>query len=210
MLSPEQVEQIKSQLFSQIENFPEDKKQSAREQIESMDGSQLEEFLKQNGMINDSGEVGASEGRQCIFCSIGSGQAQAYKVDENEKAVAVLELNPVSVGHAIIIPKEHIADIESMPKEAKDLAECVSKRMKEVFKPKDVKIENSNMFGHEILNVYGVYESETLNSLKRQANPEELAELQNQLEKKPEPEVIEKAKVEVIDGDNVWLPVRVP
>ena len=44
-LPPEQTDQIKKQIINQIEStFPEDKKTSAIQQIESMNDSELENF----------------------------------------------------------------------------------------------------------------------------------------------------------------------
>jgi len=91
MLSEEQTEQIKKQIIKQIgTNFPEDKKQSAISQIETMNPEQFETFLKQNKMIKES------TGQQCVFCSILFGDIPSYKIDENDKAISVLEINPVS------------------------------------------------------------------------------------------------------------------
>jgi len=52
MLSQEQIEQIKKQLLQQVESsFPEEKKEFAKQQIESMNAEQLEEFLEKNKLI---------------------------------------------------------------------------------------------------------------------------------------------------------------
>ncbi len=39
---------------------------------------------------------------------------QSYKLDENKSSLAVLEINPLSKGHSIVIPKKHQA-IEKAP-----------------------------------------------------------------------------------------------
>jgi len=47
--------------------------------------------------------------RQCIFCQIASGKVQSKKIYEDEKVVAILDINPANPGHVLILPKEHSA-----------------------------------------------------------------------------------------------------
>jgi histidine triad (HIT) family protein len=44
----------------------------------------------------------------CIFCKIIKGEIPSYKIYEDESFVSFLDINPVSKGHALIIPKNHI------------------------------------------------------------------------------------------------------
>lgn len=44
----------------------------------------------------------------CIFCKIINNQIPSAKIYENEKYLAFLDINPVSKGHSLIIPKNHI------------------------------------------------------------------------------------------------------
>ena len=184
--------------------FPEDKKQDAISQIESMNEEQFEEFLKQNNLISGEGQPPT---QQCVFCSIVEGKIASHKIQENAEAIAILEINPVSKGHTIVIPKTHV---EKVPETINSFAQEISKRIQEKLKPKSVTITSSSMFGHEILNLIPVYENETINSPKSQAKPEELKEMYNLLEKKKEPEKIEPPKTEVLDGEKMWLPKRIP
>jgi histidine triad (HIT) family protein len=209
MLSEEQIIQIKQQLLQQIEStFPEDKKEIARQQVESMNDEQLEEFLKQNNLVKN--QEGASQVK-CIFCSIISGKVPSHKIYENENAIAVLEINPISLGHIIIIPKEHISSKEQLSSEIFSFAEEISKKIKEKLNPKNVLIEESNIFGHEILNIIPVYENEDLNSPRKKAQPDELEELQIKLTEKIKEQVEEINKEpEEINEKNTWLPKRIP
>src|SRR3989339_810606 len=188
-LPSEQTKQIKQQIIQQIENtFPEEKKESAIQQIEEMNESELENFLAQNNLIKTS----ESSEEQCVFCSIVSEKIPGYKISENESALAVLEINPVSKGHTIIIPKVHVQEIS---KETQDFA-------------KEMKIEDSEMFGHKIINIIPIYDSKTLDGKKypqeghkQPASKKVLEELQKELEikieKKEEVPEIEK-KPEII------------
>lgn len=206
----EQIEQIKKQLIEQINStFPEDKKAEALKQIEIMNDEQLIEFLKQNNLIK-SGD--SQNLKQCIFCSIVFGEVPSTKISENEKAIAILEINPVSKGHALIITKEHVSKKEDLPQEAFELAKEISEKLK-ILNPKQISIEESNVMGHEILNVVPVYENETLRSPRNQKTPQELEEIKKELEEIPEeksPKVEEKKPQEEINEKNTWLPKRIP
>jgi len=47
----------------------------------------------------------------CIFCKIVAGKIPSAKVYEDENVIAILDINPVSEGHTLVISKNHIADI---------------------------------------------------------------------------------------------------
>lgn len=216
MLPPEQIKQIKEQLIQQIEsNFPDDKKEDAISQIEEMDDEQLVEFLKQNNLIQEGENVGKGK---CIFCSIVFGEIPSTKIGENKKAIAILELNPISKGHTLIIPKEHIELPDKMPKEAQKLGEEIAVKLKNAFAPKNVEIKLSNMFGHEIINLIPVYDDETFESPRQKSNPKELAEVKEEIENAEgikeeveEKKEVEKPKEKVeINEKNTWLPRRRP
>lgn len=51
----------------------------------------------------------------CIFCEIIKGNIPAKIVDENEKAIAFLDINPIADGHTIIISKQHYQYFSETP-----------------------------------------------------------------------------------------------
>jgi histidine triad (HIT) family protein len=44
----------------------------------------------------------------CIFCKISKGEIPSDKIYENENFISFLDIQPVSLGHILIIPKKHI------------------------------------------------------------------------------------------------------
>jgi histidine triad (HIT) family protein len=54
----------------------------------------------------------------CVFCKIVSGKIPAEKLYENERAIAVLDINPINLGHALILPKQHCRDFLDLPEDA--------------------------------------------------------------------------------------------
>jgi len=44
---------------------------------------------------------------ECIFCKIADGEIPSIKIWEDENFLAFLDINPVSEGMTLVIPKEH-------------------------------------------------------------------------------------------------------
>lgn len=49
-----------------------------------------------------------TENDSCTFCRIVAGRAEAYKVYEDELSLAILDINPFSRGHCLVIPRRHV------------------------------------------------------------------------------------------------------
>jgi histidine triad (HIT) family protein len=47
----------------------------------------------------------------CIFCKIIKGEIPSFKVYEDEKVLAFEDINPISPGHTLVIPKVHAENI---------------------------------------------------------------------------------------------------
>jgi histidine triad (HIT) family protein len=43
----------------------------------------------------------------CIFCKIVAGAIPSFKLAENARSVAILDINPVNPGHALVLSKRH-------------------------------------------------------------------------------------------------------
>ncbi|MBW2063770.1 MAG: HIT family protein [Deltaproteobacteria bacterium] len=56
----------------------------------------------------------------CIFCKIVKGDLPCFKVYEDEKVLAFEDINPVSQGHTLVVPKRHAENLWEIPEE--DLA----------------------------------------------------------------------------------------
>lgn len=214
MLPKDQIDNIKKQLISQIENSNLPNKEELKKSITLMNDEQLEQFLIQNKMMkaDDSQPSQTSQSPpsppQCIFCSIIDQQIPSYILDENKYSIAVLELNPISKAHSIVIPKKHLASGDKIPASAFSLAKKIATKIKTKFKPKEVSIYSTNLFGHEIINILPIYKDENPNSQRAQATEEQLTELQNALKKKPK--AIRKPKVTKIKETKMWIPRRIP
>ncbi|MEM1334518.1 MAG: HIT domain-containing protein [Actinomycetota bacterium] len=58
----------------------------------------------------------------CVFCEIVAGADSRTLVVENELAVAFMDIDPVTPGHVLVIPRSHSVDLFDIGSE--DLAAC--------------------------------------------------------------------------------------
>ena len=58
----------------------------------------------------------------CIFCQIVAGDAPATIVDSDDRTVAFMDINPATRGHALVVTREHYADLGEIPDD--ELAAC--------------------------------------------------------------------------------------
>jgi histidine triad (HIT) family protein len=56
----------------------------------------------------------------CIFCKILAGELPARIIDEDERTISFMDINPATPGHALVIPRVHTRDLLSIGPE--DLA----------------------------------------------------------------------------------------
>ncbi len=54
----------------------------------------------------------------CVFCEIVSGRSPAYRVLEDEHAVAFLDIAPASPGHCLVVPRRHARNIWEISEDA--------------------------------------------------------------------------------------------
>ena len=65
----------------------------------------------------------------CIFCKIVRKQAPASIIYEDETILAFLDIRPLTMGHTLVIPKAHYADILDIPEETLTQVHLVTKKV---------------------------------------------------------------------------------
>lgn len=210
----ENLENIRTKLIEHIKStYDETKAQEYITNLNSMDEEQFIAFLKEQGLLGKDGE----KKQQCIFCSIVFGDIPSTKIAENEKAIAILDINPASLGHTLIIPKEHIEKRENMPGEAGKLALFVQEKLQKAFSPNRVDMIATNVMGHELINLLPIYKEETLDSPRKKLEVEELQKLKEKIDssssenqKEGSTETSKESPKEEINENNTWLSKRLP
>ncbi len=84
----------------------------------------------------------------CLFCKIIEGQIPCFKVHEDEKTLAFMDINPVNPGHALVVPKFHSLDIYETPTEwltaTVVAAQMVAKAVRKTLDPHGLNLVQCN------------------------------------------------------------------
>jgi histidine triad (HIT) family protein len=65
----------------------------------------------------------------CLFCKIVAGEIPSTRVDEDERTVAFMDINPATRGHLLVIPREHSTDLLEVPAEDLDACAQMAKKL---------------------------------------------------------------------------------
>ena len=65
----------------------------------------------------------------CIFCKIANGEIPSATLYEDEDFRVILDLGPASKGHALILPKEHAANLFELPEKYASIIRPVFSRI---------------------------------------------------------------------------------
>ena len=84
----------------------------------------------------------------CIFCKIVAGELPSMKVDEDERTIAFMDINPAVRGHVLVIPREHSRNLFDVPADdlhaCMDTAQRIARRQREVLGAVGVNVLQSN------------------------------------------------------------------
>jgi len=47
----------------------------------------------------------------CVFCKIRDGQIPSMKIDEDERTITFMDINPLNPGHCLVVTKQHAATL---------------------------------------------------------------------------------------------------
>ncbi len=65
----------------------------------------------------------------CIFCKLANGDIPTATVYEDEDFRVILDANPAAKGHALILPKEHYANLYEIDDELAGKSMILAKKM---------------------------------------------------------------------------------
>ena len=69
----------------------------------------------------------------CIFCKIANGEVPSQTLYEDETFRVILDLGPATKGHALILPKEHHANLYELPETTAGEVMKLAKKMASVM-----------------------------------------------------------------------------
>jgi histidine triad (HIT) family protein len=78
----------------------------------------------------------------CIFCKIVKGEIPCFKVYEDDKVLAFEDINPISAGHTLVIPRKHAENLWDISGEDLTAVQLAAKKIingiKDALKPTGV------------------------------------------------------------------------
>ena len=107
----------------------------------------------------------------CIFCKIINGDIPSYTVYEDDLIKVFLDVNPITNGHSLVVPKKHYKDINDIDL---DTLTHIQKTVKDLFPKYKEKLNcdgitlcQNNEYGQEVkhyhLHIIPRYENDGLN-----------------------------------------------
>ena len=123
----------------------------------------------------------------CLFCKIIKGELSNYKIWENERFLAFLDINPVNPGHTILIPKKHvdyIFDLEGpLYLEMFKIVKQLSKALKKAIRSKKVGLVVEGFaVPHAHIHLVPINKGNELNSSRaKKGDSEELLKIQEKI-----------------------------
>lgn len=90
-------------------------------------------------------QIAELQKRNCICCLISQGRVSSRMIYDDEKCVAVLEINPANPGHILLFPKEHYIIMPQVPEELIGHLFTVVKHLSQACL-KALKVEGVNIF----------------------------------------------------------------
>ncbi len=75
----------------------------------------------------------------CIFCRIVAGKEEAYRIYEDDLSLGILDINPFTRGHCLVLSKRHVPwwhDLtEEETKSLFSVSRIIARKLKKAFKP---------------------------------------------------------------------------
>jgi histidine triad (HIT) family protein len=128
----------------------------------------------------------------CVFCRIVKGEIPSYQIYEDQDFLAFLDISQATIGHTLIIPKQHFENIfvleEDLAGKLMEVVLKISKKLKEALGIEAMNLLNNNgelagqSVNHFHIHLIPRYENDGL-LLKFSTNQLSNEEFQNLLEK---------------------------
>ena len=65
----------------------------------------------------------------CLFCKIIAGELPSQKVAEDQRTVSFMDINPATRGHALVVPRNHVANLLEIDSEDLAAVALAAKRL---------------------------------------------------------------------------------
>lgn len=82
---------------------------------------------------------------ECIFCAIVADPSASHIVWDDDLCVAFLDINPVTTGHCLVVPKEHTSGLDDIAADTAGRIMNVAQELGAAMKRSDLACEGVNL-----------------------------------------------------------------
>ena len=82
----------------------------------------------------------------CVFCELVAGREEASIVFEDERVFALMDIQPVTPGHLMVVPKRHATYLADLDDEDSDALLRVARRAAAALRASGLRCEGVNLF----------------------------------------------------------------
>ncbi|WP_330240139.1 HIT family protein [Streptomyces sp. NBC_00525] len=82
----------------------------------------------------------------CVFCGIVRGQAEGSLVHEDDSVVAFMDLQPVTPGHLLVVPRTHAVGLQDLEEEVGVRMWRVAHRLGRALRRSGLECDGVNLF----------------------------------------------------------------
>lgn len=82
----------------------------------------------------------------CVFCQIVEGQRPASYVHEAENVVAFMDIDPVTPGHLLVVPRAHLPALEDLTEELASEMLSAARSLAAALRRTSLRCEGVNLF----------------------------------------------------------------
>lgn len=86
------------------------------------------------------------EDEECVFCEIVAGDLEASRVVESGAVLAIMDIDPVTAGHVLVIPKDHLPALADLSDDLATEMFAVARRVAAALRRSPLRCEGVNLF----------------------------------------------------------------
>jgi histidine triad (HIT) family protein len=82
----------------------------------------------------------------CVFCRIVDDRSESHVIWDDDLVLAIMDINPVTDGHCLVLPKTHSVGIDDIPAKTAARMMNVAQRLSAALKRSSLRCEGVNLF----------------------------------------------------------------
>lgn len=88
----------------------------------------------------------ARDDPNCVFCAIVAERAEASFVHEDDTVVAFMDINPVTPGHLLVVPRAHLPALADVDRDSAGRMFTVAQQLAAAIRASDLRSDGINLF----------------------------------------------------------------